>query len=246
MGFLKRFVFYIFFLFSLFSFEKTFSQGTSNKGTDFWLGYGTHINHNGNAPETMVVYITSDVNTTATVEVSALAFSQVVPITANVVSTVTIPLGAHLGVEGTSKMGIHITSLKPIIVYSHIYASSVSGATLVLPTNTLGKDYFSINYKQVSNQNNSASWFFVVAVEDNTQVEITPSQATQGGWVANTKYTVNLNKGEIYHVLGAYTNGNGTLGVDLTGSKIKSVSAAGVCKKVAVFSGSSKISITKY
>ncbi|TKB99006.1 PKD domain-containing protein [Pedobacter cryophilus] len=236
---LKRIVFYILFLFSLFSVEKTFAQGTSNKGTDFWVGYGTHI-----ATGNMVLYLTSDVNTTATVSINALGSTQIVNITANIVSTVTIPSTAHLSVEGKSALGIHITSLKPIIVYSHIYASSVSGATLVLPTNTLGKDYFSINYKQVSNQNNSASWFFVVAVEDNTQVEITPSQATQGGWVANTKYTVNLNKGEIYHVLGAYTNANGTLGVDLTGSKIKSVSTTGVCKKVAVFSGSSKISIS--
>ncbi|MEO5911071.1 MAG: IgGFc-binding protein, partial [Pelobium sp.] len=222
-----------------------FAQGTSNKGTDFWLGYGAHTSHGSNSmPETMVVYITSDVNTTATVAVNALSFSQTVDIVANVVSTVTIPSAAHLGVEGKSDLGIHITSVKPVIVYSHIYASSVSGATLVLPTNTLGKDYYSINYKQVSNSNFSASFFFVVAVEDGTQVEITPSQATQNGWMANTKYTVSLNKGEIYNVLGAYTNTNGTLGVDLTGSKIKSVSSTGVCKKIAVFSGSSKIAIS--
>ena len=191
-----RLVFYTFFLFLFCSFGKTFAQGTSNKGTDFWLGYGSHIAHNSANPETMVVYITSDVNTTATVEVSALAFSQVVAIKANVVSTVTIPLAAHLGVEGKSTMGIHVTAIKPIIVYSHIYAQSVSGATLVLPTNTLGKDYYSINYKQVSNANNSASFFFVVAVEDATQVDITPSQNTQGGWLANTVHTVTLNKGE--------------------------------------------------
>ncbi len=244
MNSLKQLVFYVFLLLSLISIERANAQGTSNKGTDFWLGYGTHIAHGGNNPEPMVVYITSDVNTTATVAVAALAFSQTISVTANVVSTVTIPSGAHLGVEGKSSLGIHVTALKPIIVYSHIYASSVSGATLVLPTNTLGKDYFSINYKQISNSNNSASFFFVVAVEDSTQVEITPSQATLGGWVANTKYTISLNKGEIYHVLGAYTNGNGTLGFDLTGSKIKSVSTTGVCKKIAVFSGSSKISIS--
>lgn len=222
---------------------QSFSQGTSNKGTDFWLGYGTHIS-TGN----MVLYLTSDVNTTATVTVAGVGFTQTVAVTANTITTVPIPTSAHLHVEGKSDLGIHVTSLRPIIVYAHIYASSVSGATLVLPVNTLGKDYYSINYKQISNSAGSVSYFFVVAVEDNTQVEITPSQDTQGGWLANTTHVVSLNKGEIYHVMGTYYNvkvGSSTnsAGVDLTGSRIKSISSNGSCKKIAVFSGSSKISV---
>lgn len=222
---------------------QSFSQGTSNKGTDFWLGYGTHIS-TGN----MVLYLTSDVNTSATVTVGGIGFSQTVSIIANAITTVSIPTSAHLKVEGKSDLGIHVTSLRPIIVYAHIYANSVSGATLVLPVNTLGKDYYSINYKQVSNSAGSVSYFFVVAVEDSTQVEITPSQNTQGGWLANTTHVVSLNKGEIYHVMGTYYNvkvGNNTnsAGVDLTGSRIKSISSNGTCKKIAVFSGSSKISV---
>jgi gliding motility-associated-like protein len=237
-------LFCVFFV-SIFGFNlKVNAQGTSNKGTDFWLGYGTHISHGASTPETMVLYITADVNTTATITVPSIGFTQSVNITANNVQTVTIPSAAHLNSEGKFTSGIHVTALKPIIMYSHIYQNTVSGATLVLPVNTLGKDYYSINYKQVSNSNNSASYFFVVAIEDATQVEITPSSNTQGGWLANTKYTISLNKGEIYNVLGAYTNANGTLGVDLTGSRIKSVSSNGVCKKIAVFSGSSKISVS--
>jgi PKD repeat protein len=216
-----------------------FAQGSSNKGTDFWLGYGKHVS-TGN----MVLYITSDVNTTSTVTIPALGFSQTVTITANTVSFVDIPTSAHLNNDGLSANGIHVTSLKPVIVYAHIYQTAVSGATLVLPVNTLGKDYYSINYKQESNSANSVSWFFVVAVEDDTQVEITPSATTQGGWAANTVHTVPLKKGEIYNVLGTFTNSNSySNGVDLTGSKIKSISSNGTCKKIAVFSGSSKIAI---
>lgn len=222
---------------------QAFSQGTSNKGTDFWLGYGTHIS-TGN----MVLYLTSDVNTSATVTVAGISFSQTVTITANAITTVSIPTSAHLNVEGKSDLGIHVTSLRPIIVYAHIYANAVSGATLVLPVNTLGRDYYSINYKQISNSNGSVSYFFVVAIEDSTKVEITPSQDTQGGWLANTTHTVNLNKGEIYHVMGTYSDvkigkNTSSVGVDLTGSRIKSISSAGTCKKIAVFSGSSKISV---
>lgn len=216
-----------------------FSQGSSNKGTDFWLGYGKHVS-TGN----MVLYITSDVNTTSTVSIPGIGFNQTVNITANTVSFVDIPTTAHLNNDGLSANGIHVTSLKPVIVYAHIYQNSVSGATLVLPVNTLGKDYYSINYKQQSNQTNSMSWFFVVAVEDNTQVEIIPSATTQGGWAANSVNIVNLKKGEIYNVLGTFTNSGGlSSGVDLTGSRIRSISSSGTCKKIAVFSGSSKIAI---
>jgi gliding motility-associated-like protein len=216
-----------------------FGQGSSNKGTDFWLGYGKHISV-GN----MVLYITSDVNTTSTVTIPALGFTQTVSVIANTVVPVDIPTTAHLNVDGLSSNGIHITSLKPVIVYAHIYDNAVSGATLVLPVNTLGKDYYSINYKQISNAKGSVSWFFVVAVEDNTTVEITPSGDTQGGWLANVKQTITLNKGQIYNVLGKFTdNGTSSSGVDLTGSRIKSISSNGTCKRIAVFSGSSKIAI---
>lgn len=216
-----------------------FGQGASNKGTDFWLGYGKHTSIGQ-----MVVYITSDVATTATVSVDNLGFSKTVTVPANGIASVDIPEEAHLANDGFSPNGIHITSLKPIIVYAHIYASSVSGATLVLPVNALGKDYYSINYKQISNSNGAVSWFFVVAIEDDTEVEITPSEDTEGGWEKNVTHTVSLKKGEIYNVLGKYTDsGKNSSGGDLTGSKIKSVSSGGTCKKIAVFSGSSKISI---
>ncbi|MFD2732264.1 PKD domain-containing protein [Pedobacter alpinus] len=218
----------------------SFGQGASNKGTEFWLGYGKHV-----SVGQMVLYITSDVNTTATVTIPGLGFTQTVTITANQVQFVDIPTSAHLNNDGRSQNAIHVTSLKPVIVYAHIYQNSVSGATLVLPVNTLGKDYYSINYKQESNSTNSVSWFFVVAVEDDTQVEITPTAATQGGWAANSQNIISLKKGEIYNVLGTFTNFGGTSsGGDLTGSRIKSISSSnGTCKKIAVFSGSSKISI---
>ncbi|HEX6915647.1 MAG TPA: PKD domain-containing protein, partial [Chitinophagaceae bacterium] len=61
------------------------------------------------------------------------------------------------------------------------------------------------------------------------------------GKAANVPFTITLNKGQIYNVMATTT---GTSGGDLTGSKIRSVSAgAGGCKRIAVFSGSGKINI---
>lgn len=232
---------------------QVFAQ-TSNKGTNFWLGYGNHVSHGSNNPETMVLYITSDVSTSATVSVSSISFTITVAITANNVTEVVIPSQAHLNGEGVSDAGINVTSVKPVVVYAHIYQSAVSGATLVLPVTTLGKEYYSVNYKQISNSANSYSYFFVVAVEDSTTVEITPSQTTLGGKPANQPFNVTLNKGQIYQVLGTVVNkqvpGNNnnfitvSSGTDLTGSKIRSISSnSSECKKIAVFSGSSKITI---
>ena len=224
------------------------AQTASNKGTDFWLAYGNHVaGYSTIIGQDMVVYITSDVSTSGVMEVGGASIP--FQVTANAITNVTVPQTAYIGnSEGkVSNKGIHITSLLPIVVYAHIYDQSVSGATLVLPTNTLGKDYYSLNYKQISNSPNSHSFFFVVATEDNTEIIITPSVDTRGGLKAGVaSVPIRLNKGEIYQVFGIQTSiiGSTTQGTDLTGTRIQSVSTSSEpCKKIAVFSGSGKISI---
>jgi gliding motility-associated-like protein len=228
----------------------TYAQGSSNQGTEFYTAYIDHIDGAAGSPNAlgrgsqMELYITADVNTAVTVEVADGSFSSTYQVKANDILTVDIPPGVFIGNQGQFLKGIHITSLKPIAVYAHIFAENVSGATLLLPVNTLGKDYLSINYKQISNSNNgtkstegvpSYSTFAVIATEDNTTVEITPSQPLLNGIPANQPFTITLKKGEVYQGLSA---------TDLTGTHIRSiVSASGACKKIAVFSGSSKISI---
>lgn len=211
-----------------------FSQ--TNKGTDFWVAYMDNVRGvTGNTPCQMSLYLTSDVGTTGTVAVADGSYTQSFSVTANQVTEVVMPQTAFLGTEGQSLKGIHITAASPIVVYAHIYASNVSGATLVLPVNTLAKDYYSINYTQRSNEGNSYSAFVVVATEDTTTVEITPAAQLLSGRPANVPFTLNLKKGELYQ---------GLSGTDLTGTRIRSVSSGtNVCKRIAVFSGSSKIYI---
>ncbi|SDL63819.1 gliding motility-associated C-terminal domain-containing protein [Daejeonella rubra] len=224
------------------------AQTASNKGTDFWLAYGNHVaGYTATIGQDMVVYITSDVSTSGVMEVGGTSIP--FQVTANAITNVTVPQTAYIGnIEGkVSNKGIHITSLLPIVVYAHIYDQAVSGATLVLPTNTLGKDYYSLNYQQISNSPNSHSFFFVVATEDNTEIIITPSVDTKGGLKAGiASAPIRLDKGEIYQVFGIQTSaiGSTTQGTDLTGTRIQSVSTTSEpCKKIAVFSGSGKIAI---
>ncbi len=220
----------------LFASSVSFSQDFSNKGKEFWVGYGNHQVMYTNNEQGMNLYFTSDVNTTAIVEIPGLGYSTTVTITANQITSTFIPQAATLTDEGKTSKGIHVIADKPIVVYAHLFYQAVSGATLCLPVATLGREYYSINYTQIAQANisNAYSFFFVVSTEDNTTVEMIPAAATVGGRTAGLAFTEILNKGEVYQVLSRD---------DLTGSSIKSINTGAGCKKIAVYSGSGRIGI---
>jgi gliding motility-associated-like protein len=232
-----------------------YSQDFSNKGKDFWVGYGLHcrmLPPSGTNTQDMVLYFATDQVTTVTVSIPGTGYSQTYPnIAANTIyETQPIPKtgtqDARLTTEGISNKGIHIQSDKPIVAYAHIYNGSVSGATLLFPTPTLGKEYYSINFTQYSNDQNSNSWFYAVATDTGTTtIQVIPSANTQT-MLAGQTYTFNLAQGQVFNALGTETilTGGQTSGVDMTGSIIRSVSSGNSgCKKIAVFSGSGKINI---
>lgn len=212
------------------------AQDYSNKGKDFWVIYTGHIDA---TTSRMALYITSDQNATGTLSVngSSLPFT----VTTNQVTTLrltnastpnnSLAYNSQSAGIGTNK-GIHIVTDVPVVVYSHILNSARSGATLVLPTNVLGREYYVSSYTSVGG-NNSRSEFAIVATEDNTLVEIKPTLADVGNThTANTPFQVTLNKGDVYQ----YQSNNST---DLTGSYIKSIaSASAPCKPIAVYAGS--------
>ncbi len=219
------------------------TQDLSNKGKEFWIPYSYHVNQN-NGLLVMTLYLTSDVATEYKVEIYGDTTLQSGNINAGQVITCTIPLKYLLNAEGLfTKYAIRVTAKNPIVVYSYITQSAISGATLCLPTSVLGQEYISMNFKQISNAANANSYFTIIATEDNTSVEITYAATTKSKRPAGSKDTVKLNKGQIYQVLGDHTNtavGGLYYGEDLTGSRIKSI---GTCKRIAVFSGSGKIKI---
>jgi gliding motility-associated-like protein len=234
---------------------KSNSQDFSNKGKDFWVGYGYHTIMTTTNGQQMVLYFATDQVSNVTVSIPGTGYSQSYNnIPANTVFTSNpIPKtgtqDARLLTETTlpENKGIHIESDKPIVAYAHIYNQSVSGASILFPTNTLGKEYYSINYNNISNTNNANCWFYVIACDTGTtSVEIIPSANTLTH-PAGVPFTVSLSQGQIYNFMGQLTGGGGGIftGVDLTGSKIRSIaSGSGSCKRIAVFSGSGRISIT--
>lgn len=238
--------------FSILTINNLAAQDFSNKGKDFWVGYGYHERMAANSQD-MVLYFATDQVTNINISIPALGYSQNIttPAGNNIITSAIIPKAggadARLLTEGLSNKGINITSDQPMVAYAHVYNSSVSGATILFPKNTLGKEYYSVNFKNTSNTNNANCWFYVIATDTGTTtVEITPTGNTTGGWIAGNTYTVNLTQGQIYNVMGVLTSlSNPWTGVDLTGSKVKSIASGNSgCKKIAVFSGSGRISIT--
>lgn len=223
------------------------AQDFSNKGKEFWIPYSYHVAQGGTGL-TMTLYITSDVTTPYSVSIFGGATIQSGTITAGQVVSCVVPNTYFVPDEGLySGKAVQVVADKGVVVYSYITQASISGATVCLPTNVLGREYYSMSFTQVSNATNSNSYFDIIAVEDNTTVEITPSDTTKNGWLPGITYTVNLNKGQIYQVLGKHNNtaiGNLYYGKDLSGSKIKSVaSGQAPCKRIAVFSGAGKMRI---
>lgn len=230
----------VLFLF-IFSANFLFSQDFSNKGTDFWIAY---TGHTAGLTARMSIYITSDVNTTGEVKVAGqtipytvTAFQvTIVSLTNSSVPSNSVAYNAQDDGIGANK-GINVTSLKPVVVYAHILNAAVSGSTLVLPTKVLGRQYVVMANRSYNLTNNTGrSQLAVVATQDNTTVEITPKATSFNGLKpAGTKFSITLNKGDVYQ-LQAQVTANG----DLTGTTIQSVATpTSPCKPIAVFAGTS-------
>jgi len=246
------------------------AQNVSNVGKEFWLGYGYSWNFTSEAPlntQELVLYISTTAAANVTVSVANTTWSQTVAIPANTVNaSILIPktgtADARIFNEGLTDRGIHIVSDTPVVVYAHMYNGMISAATMLLPVECYGYKYFSLNYSQsqsgssppnppVNTTQNGPdwySWFYIIAAEDNTRIEITPADTTRNGWLPTQTYTVNLNKGQLYTVMGKMSSGNldWQASKDLTGSKVLSVPGAdGLCHPVAFYSGSSGIRLCK-
>lgn len=256
-------------------------QRLSNKGTDFWVGYGPHqfmetilSDTDGayNAQE-MVLYLSAeqDAVVTVTIDSSGLNhslgenWSKSYQLKANqVLMTDKIPKSGMYNAalhsnpvsagcpnctnsEGLfTRKGIHITSTAPIVAYAHIYAQATSGATMLMPVETWGYTYTSLNSKQMrgNNSNTCYSFMYVIAQHDNTVIEIIPSVNTRNGHLKGVPYQATLQKGHIYQVIGAPLNSKlpvNSWGEELSGTTVRSIAnGAGQCYPIAVFSGSSR------
>ncbi len=232
-------------------------QGFSNKGKEFWVGYAATEKMYGDNSQDQRFTFNNPNSVDATVTISMPNIPTFTPIVYTVPanSVVTTNSGdlpesgaedARLDQEGVTNRGIRIVSNVDIVVYTHAITSQVYAATVLFPTNTLGRDYTSLNFRQRSNFSQARSFCFAIATENNTELQITlpPGVATETH-AAGSTFTQTLQRGEVLNLFGVSTgHPNLYTGEDLTGTIVKSISTgANSCKPFAFYSGSSKITI---
>ncbi len=207
------------------------SAQTSNKGTDFWVAYTGHID---GKVSRMTLFISSAKNTNYQVEGNNQTIASGT-VQANVVTAVFIDPNIFDVYIGSSdvveiKKGIHITSDSDVSVYCIVSHNARTSGSLILPTKSLGREYYAFSYTNAGMKSAIVnSEFTIVAVEDDTEIEIQPTATSlNGARAANSTYKISqkLNKGDVYQ----YQAPN-----DVSGSLIKTL---GSCKPIAVFSGS--------
>ena len=199
------------------------SLGTpSSIGKVFWFSY---LKNHFRTP-TLTVQISAERACSGTVTNPRTGWGVPFSVGAHSVTTVTIP-NAHAYPEEADNVGdygILVESDDSVSVYAANYNSNSFDVTDVLPINALADEYLLQTYTPMMNAE-----FVVIATEDNTVVEITPSKALQGGHNARQTFSVTLQRGQTYLGLSRY---GGTMG-DLSGTIIKSLHS----KPIAVFNG---------
>ncbi len=205
------------------------AQSFSTQGKDFWLGYMENLS--SPAP-TLDLYLSSNKATSGTVSVPLAGWSTNYTVTPGVVTHVLVPTTYMTsGSETVQSKGVHVVANDSISLYSMNYRSYSADGALILPTPTLGDDYYVLAIEGYSTSS-YPSECLIIATQNNTTVEVTPSVKTKGGKAAGSPFTVTLQQGEVYPI-------NASSNYDLTGTKIRSYGGApiavyggGMCAKV--------------
>ena len=201
------------------------TEARDNKGSDFVLAFLENIRVG-----LLELHITSETSGSGTVE--GRSFTRTFDVEADAVTTVKIPnrIRSFKRDGFDDDAGFRVRSDVDIVVYGSNEGTRLDGETnsmdafLALPTDVLGKEYAVLSYETHSNPIRGdvpRSQFAVVATEDDTVVEITPS-FTFGRRVEGEAFNVTLKALEAFQL---------QCDTDVTGTLVKASSA------VAVFAG---------
>ena len=167
-----------------------------SRGTDFWLAFQQNLD----VPE-LTLFIAGETETSGTVTIPSLTFSEPFTVTPGSVTSVALPPEAMIVNSDTVEdLGVHVTAEAEVTVYGLNRVMFTTDAFLGLPTDALGTDYINLGFVNTDVVNGTE--FAVVATQDGTTVTITPS-VTTGGHEAGVPYTVTMDQGQTYQLRGA-------------------------------------------
>lgn len=233
------------------AFSGTTQAQVSSKGKLFYFSFMEMLTvSTTGAPDSLLVFMTCDVNTKVTIDnprVFGSAF------TMNLVAgqinrysadpTACYPVGSEFGSSSAeSKKCIRITAKDPISVYCLNMEVVRTDGTFVLPYEAIPKapEFYIAAFTPNRTEGSSymPSEFVIVGMDNNVQVQITPTTRTSGGKAAGTPFTVTLSRGQVYQVQSHPSDGNTGNPTDpagdLTGTRVRVING---CGKINVFSG---------
>ncbi|MCX7936083.1 MAG: IgGFc-binding protein [Chlorobi bacterium] len=226
----------------------------TTRGREFSIVFLPNYHNGGDtAPDSLYIFIVAEEPTTGTITfTNNLGQTQSVPFTISNPQQIYVHRVQYRPYElfGYNNNGVfttpnenerisprvfRVTADRDVAVYALNQALTTSDATLVLPTTTLGTEYYVMSYNSdgVLNSNGTLnsqytpSQFAIVAIEDGTDVTIYPTApTTETGMQVKT---VRLNRAQAMLFQAEFSRQ--TLNHDLTGTRIVAN------KKIAVFAG---------
>lgn len=200
------------------------------RGKRFWTGFM----QNGFGAQSLRVHVVGTNATSGTVSIPLTGWSTTFSVAANGVAVIAVPITAENWGSGTvQNKGVLIQTQDSVNVFTSSFQNFTHDISQVLPVNALGNSYRVDSYQGLPNFNNlHKSELLIVATEDGTQVQITPSVNTLSGNPAGSTFTVDLNAGQCYQVQAAFDY------LDLTGTVVEATSSSGSCRPFVVIGGS--------
>ncbi|HYG16075.1 MAG TPA: IgGFc-binding protein [Bacteroidia bacterium] len=215
------------------------SAGDIYKGREFWLAWLQ--SEVGRDNFEISLHITAQERTSVTVRLPAAIvdsrgereWTETYKVGKGEVLDIVIPAEYTLKTrkgKSTNK-GLYIVADEDIMVVAKNSSGSSSDATVVIPINGLGTEYYAMQYNVM--RKDYPTQYLVLATEDSTVVDIVNVNRSSDTAGPHQQYSILLNKGD-YHVVNSVK--------DLTGSTIKSRQG----KKIAVFSGNTCAYVPSY
>lgn len=264
----------LFFLILLmFGFAQKGESQISSTGKTFYMSFMEMETRSGGYPDTLLIFVTSSINTTLVLDNPRLTGSSVsYNITANKVNRISVdvnfyyPVGSEFGATDlNSKRGLRIVAKDPVNVYCMNLELNRSDGTFILPYESIpaAPEFFVVSFPPNAptgtfptvTSSYGESEFVIIAMDNNVTVEITPTAPTKGGKAAGTAYTVSLQKGQVYQVQSVKATGTNNTDPaatswSATGAKAGDLTGTRVrvingCGKINVFSGNRSAHVTK-
>lgn len=244
------------------------SAQISSTGKNFYMSFMEMETRSGAFPDTLIIYVTSEVNTSIVMDNPRVSGSnQTINITAGKVNRIVVdptyyyPVGSEfISSNVNSKKCLRIVAKDLVNVYCLNLEINRSDGTFVMPYESMpsAPEFFAVCFPPdatITSTTYAESEFMIVGMDANVKVEITPTADTKGGVAAGTVFTVTLAKGQTYQVQSKSTDGTNstdpaatswaTTGAkkgDLTGSRIRVIEG---CGKINVFSGNRSAYVSK-